>query len=75
MKGRFLQNFCFRGVQNVAKWWIFSIKCAYLNFLTKLPPPHFRKFFIYLQRPNNKVLDLEEANDKVRTSKQMMNCK
>ena len=47
----------------------FSIKCAYLNFLTKLPPPHFRKFFIYLQRPNNKVLDLEKANDKAKNFK------
>ena len=48
-----------------------SIKCICLHILTKLPP-HFHKFFIYLQRPNNKVLDLEKANDKVRTSKQMM---
>lgn len=68
MKGRFLQNFCFRGVQNVAKWWIFSIKCANLNFLTKLPPPYSRKFFIYLQRQKtNKVL--EKANDEAKTSK------
>ena len=46
----------------------FSIKCANLNFLTKLPPPHFRKFFIYLQRQKtNKVL--EKANDKAKNFK------
>lgn len=46
----------------------FGIKCICLHILTKLPP-HFRKFFIYLQRPNNKVLDLEKANDKAKNFK------
>lgn len=50
----------------------FSIKCYPSHKLTKLPP-YFRKFFIYLQPLIDKVL--EKANDKVRTSKQMMNYK
>lgn len=51
----------------------FSIKCYSSHKLTKLPPPYFRKFFIYLQQLIDKVQ--EKANDKVRTSKQMMNYK
>ncbi|WP_418333345.1 hypothetical protein, partial [Segatella sp.] len=35
--------------------------------------PYSRNFFIYLQQLIDKVQ--EKANDKVRTSKQMMNCK
>lgn len=46
-------------------------KCAYLYFLTKLPPPFPKKLNIFVASKTNKVL--EKANDEAKTSKQMMN--
>lgn len=68
MKGRFYKISAFEGYRMLPNGGFFSIKCAYLNFLTKLPPPILaNSLYICTVKKQNKVL--EKANDEAKTSK------